>query len=218
MTRNPAMVNSPEHRQLAYKAATEGIVLLKNNGDVLPLDRQMIKSIAVIGEPARHLQIDALGSPGVQPLKSVEILDGLKAEGGDSLAVRYVLAGTDGNLLAGSALTVPGKPGVQGFQAEYYSNPNLTGNPAVVRVDNEINILNAASPAPGISGESYSARWSAQLLAPVTGTYTFGFRGDDGFRVFVDGKLVVDDWNQRLGQNEAGDNCFGSGENLRCAH
>ena len=196
MTQNPAMVNSSEHSQLAFKAATEGIVLLKNDGDVLPLDHQKIKSIAVIGEPARHLQVDALGSPAVEPLKTVEVLDGIKAEAGNAVTVRYASARTDGDPLTGSIITSPGNPSMHGFQAEYFTNPDLDGIPAVVRVDNEINILNANSPAPGISGQKYSVRWSGKLLAPATGNYSFSFRGDDGFRVFVDGKPIINAWNR----------------------
>jgi len=196
MKRNPAMVNSPAHSQLAYKAATEGIVLLKNDGAVLPLDRQKIKSIAVIGEPAKQMQIDALGSPGVVPLKSVGILDGIKAEAGDAIAIHYAAARTDGEPVSGSVITLPGNSKVHGFQAEYFNNTDLEGKPAVVHVDDEINILNNASPAPGISGEKYSARWSAKLVAPVTGDYTFDFRGDDGFRVFLDGQLLINGWQR----------------------
>ena len=194
ITRNPAIVNSPEHSQLAYKAATEGIVLLKNDGDILPLDRQNIKSIAIIGEPALHLQVDALGSPAVEPLKTVEILDGIKAEAGDAVAIQFAAARTDGDPLTGSIVTTPSGASVHGFQAEYFDNANLEGTPKLVRVDNEINILKASSPAPGISGGKYSVRWSGKLVAPTTGSYTFAFRGDDGFRIFVDGKSVINAW------------------------
>ena len=196
MTRNPAMVNSAAHSQLAYRAATAGIVLLKNDGEVLPLDRQQIKSIAVIGESARHLQIDALGSPAVLPLKSVEILDGIKADAGAAIAIHYAVARADGEPVTGAVVTSSNDPTVHGFQAEYFGNVNLEGNPAVVRVEDEISILDASSPATGISGEKYSARWSGKLHAPATGNYTFSFRGDDGFRVFVDGKLLIDGWSR----------------------
>ena len=155
---------------------------------------QKIKSIAVIGEPAEHLQIDALGSPVVTPLKTVEILDGIKAEAGDAVAVHFVAASTDGEPLTGSVITLPGDANTHGFQAEYFDNANLEGTPKLVRTENEIDILNANTPAPGISGEKYSVRWSGKLVTKATGNYTFAFRGDDGFRVFVDGKPVIDAW------------------------
>ena len=194
IARNPAIVNSSEHSQLAFKAATEGIVLLKNDSQVLPLDAQKLKSVAVIGEPAEHLQVDALGSPVVTPLKTVEILDGIKAEVGAAAAVHFVAARTDGEPLTDSVITLPGDANAHGFQAEYFDNANLEGTPTLVRTENEINILNAKSPAPGISGEKYSVRWSGKLLAAVTGNYTFAFRGDDGFRVFLDDKPIINAW------------------------
>jgi len=196
MERNPPMVNSPAHSRLAFEAASEGIVLLKNDGNLLPLDPEKIKSIALIGEPAEHLQIDALGSPGVEPLKTVEILDGIKAESGDSTTIRYAAARTDGEPLTASTVILPGTLGVHGFHAEYFNNANLEGIPTVVRTDYEINILNADSPAAGVSGERYSVRWTGRLLVPVTGNYTFSFRGDDGFRIFIDGKPVINAWDR----------------------
>jgi beta-glucosidase len=74
MTPDAKKVNSPENRQLAYEVATKGIVLLKNENSILPLDRSRIKSIAIIGEAARNLQIGALGSPRVEPLRTVELV------------------------------------------------------------------------------------------------------------------------------------------------
>jgi beta-glucosidase len=93
---NPAMVNSPAHQQLALDAAEHGIVLLKNSHAVLPLDSKRVKSIAVIGEPAQHMQFDALGSPEVRPLHVVEFLDAIKARAGDATAVTYAAARLDG--------------------------------------------------------------------------------------------------------------------------
>ena len=61
------MVNSKQHQKLAVEAAEKGIVLLKNDGGLLPLDRKQIRSIAVIGKPATDLQVGADGSPAVTP-------------------------------------------------------------------------------------------------------------------------------------------------------
>jgi beta-glucosidase len=77
---DPSKVNSPEHRQLAFEIAAEGIVLLRNNGALLPLDPNKVRSIAVIGEVAKRLQFAGLGSPEVTPLRSTSLLDGIAAE------------------------------------------------------------------------------------------------------------------------------------------
>jgi beta-glucosidase len=194
MSPDQSKVNSPEHAQLAYEIATKGIVLLKNDGDLLPLDGDKIKSIAVIGEAATHMQVDALGSPQVHPLHSVQILDGIQAEAGSGITINYAAAPTGGQSVPASVVTPPNDPNVHGFQAEYFTNPDLAGNPAVTRVDQTINIVDASDPAPGISGELYSARWTAKLHPPVTGLYNLSFSGDDGYRVYLDGKLLIDRW------------------------
>ena len=191
------MVNSPAHQKLAFEAATKGVILLKNEHNLLPLDRQKIKSIAVIGEEARKLQIGALGSPDVRPLHTTELLDGINNQAGSSISVRYVAARTDGESVRGSAISLPDDKDVHGFRAEYYTNMDLKGSPAFVRTEDEINLEPSDSPAPGIPNKHFSVRWSGRLVAPTNGTYIFTFTGDDGFRVFLDGKILIDGWGVR---------------------
>jgi beta-glucosidase len=69
------ITNSLEHRQLAVKAAEEGIVLLKNEGNLLPLDAKKIKTIAVIGPNAADVHI---GGYSREPGHGVSILDGIR--------------------------------------------------------------------------------------------------------------------------------------------
>ena len=194
LTPDARLVNSPAHQQLALEVALKGIVLLKNERAVLPLDRARIKSIAVIGDPAEKLQIGALGSPEVRPLHTVQILDGIKAQAGAAINVCYAASGTDGKLVPGSAILLP--DGSHGFHAEYFKNRHLAGQPALVRVEDQINIIQADAPAPGIPNTDFSTRWTGQLVAPLSGDYTLSFSGDDGFRVYLDGKLLLDHWTQ----------------------
>jgi beta-glucosidase len=188
-----SMVNSPAHQQLALDAAEEGIVLLKNRHAVLPLDANRIKSIAVIGETAEHMQFDALGSPEVQPPHVVEILDGIKARAGDR-PVYYAAARLDGELVPAEFVRAPDGSGAHGFKAEYFKNRDLRGEPAFVRVDRAIDLSTGRPPAPGFPQDDFSVRWTGQLTVPASGNYVFTFTGDDGFRVYLDGKLLIDHW------------------------
>ena len=196
MKPDQSKVNSPEHARLAYEIATKGIVLLKNQDDLLPLDPDKIKSIAVIGEAATHMQVDALGSPQVKPAHVVQILDGIRTEAGSGIIINYAAAPTGGESVPASVVTPPNDSNAHGFSAEYFTNRNLEGTPSVVRVDQSINILDASDPAPGVSGDIYSARWTAKLHPPVTGTYNLSFSGDDGYRVYINGDLLIDRWVQ----------------------
>jgi beta-glucosidase len=187
-----SQVNSPAHSQLALDTAEQGIILLKNQRALLPLDARRVKSIAVFGDTARRMQFDALGSPQVQPLHVVEILDGLKARAG-GVNVTYTPSRLDTVPFPASAILTPDGL-THGFKAEYFKNRDLDGQPALVRVDSTIHLKDPQLPAPDFPRNNFSARWTGRLVAPATGGYTFAFTGDDGFRVFLDGKKIIDHW------------------------
>ncbi len=189
-----AMVNSTAHARVAFETAARGIVLLKNRDGFLPFDVHRLHSIAVIGEHARAMQYGALGSPKVTPLHATELLDAVRAKAGDLAEVRYATGREAGEPVPGSAMKPGGGHNGHGFLAEYFPNENLSGQPGLVRVEPEINLFDAEPPAPGIDREHYSARWSGELLAPETGEYVFTFRGDDGYRLFIDDQPLIDSW------------------------
>ena len=80
------ITNSEEHRKLAAEAAVKAIVLLKNEKDLLPLDLQKLKTIAVIGPNAADVH---LGGYSRDPGRGVSILDGIKARVGSKAKVLY---------------------------------------------------------------------------------------------------------------------------------
>jgi beta-glucosidase len=84
-------VDTPEQRAVALKGATEGIVLLKNAGGLLPLDGAKIKSIAVIGPNAAVARTGGGGSSLVRPKQAVAPLDGIKERAGSGINVTYAL-------------------------------------------------------------------------------------------------------------------------------
>jgi beta-glucosidase len=82
------ITNSPEHQQLALKAAHEAIILLKNNNSLLPLDKTKYKRIAVIGPNAAELH---LGGYSNNPGRGVSVLEGIKNKLGPNAQVLYSL-------------------------------------------------------------------------------------------------------------------------------
>ncbi len=188
-----------EHRALARASARESIVLLKNDRDVLPLART-IKSVAVIGMDAVEARLGGYTAPGA---RGISMLDGIKAKLPPTARVTF--APGPGRVTTVYTV-VPAaqlqhvdsggpRPGVIG---EYFDNNALTGTPRVVRTDARVDFgwtLN--SPARGIPFDWYSVRWRGRLLVPRAGVRRVGVVGNDGYRLWVDGKLVIDNWRKQ---------------------
>jgi PA14 domain-containing protein/K319-like protein len=85
-----------------------------------------------------------------------------------------------------------------GLTAKYYKDPGTGahfGTLVVTRVDPTVNFTwGTGSPAPGVTADQFSARWTGRVQAPVTGSYKFSTVSDDGIRLWVNGQLVVNNW------------------------
>jgi beta-glucosidase len=87
---------------------------------------------------------------------------------------------------------------VPGLRAEYFDNPRLEGEPRLTRTDRSVDFgwtLN--SPGRGIPFDWYSARWRGTLVVPPTGARRLGIEGNDGYRVYLDGTLLIDNWQKQ---------------------
>jgi uncharacterized protein YraI len=106
----------------------------------------------------------------------------------------------------------PPPPQVSGqWTAQYYTNPTLFGQPAVVRGEaGPSNNWGGGSPAPGIPADNFSARWTSNLGLGA-GTYRITARADDGVRVFVNGSMVINQWALATGQTYTADITLGAG-------
>ncbi len=81
------------------------------------------------------------------------------------------------------------------WRGEYFTNPNLVGNPAIVRSDREIRFdWGLGAPAAGIPADFFSARWTRSVYFPA-GQWRFSVTVDDGVRLWVDGQLIIDEWH-----------------------
>jgi beta-glucosidase len=89
------------------------------------------------------------------------------------------------------------RPGGSGINGEYFDNNRLAGPPRLTRVDPRIDFrwtLN--SPGRGIPYDWYSGRWTGTLRVPSGGVRRIGIEGNDGYRLWIDGKLLIDNWKK----------------------
>lgn len=185
---SPSIVGSPEHRELALEAARQSIVLLKNKNNILPIDPNKIKSIAVVGINAGSCEFgDYSGYPVNQP---ISVLQGIKNRVGDKVKVEYApwVSASSGYELITPAYFP------DGLTAEYFSNNNLEGTPKV-RKDEWVNFEPSnQAPDPFLPKSPVSIRWKGDLCPTVSGMYTFAFTSDDGCRLYIDGEKMIDSW------------------------
>ncbi len=217
----PYQVNqAPGHDALAHEVARKSLVLLKNDG-VLPLNRARVKTIAVIGPTADEI-MSLLGNYYGTPAAPVTILQGIREAAGPNTRVLYS-RGAD--LVEGRAepraaplidpqyLRPEAGSSQQGLKGEYFRGKELAGAPVLTRVDPRVAFRwDRGAPTDtmvaqgelkqdaALGTDDYSVRWAGKLLPPVTGRYELVVGANDGFRLFLDGKVITDGWqpNQRV--------------------
>lgn len=85
--------------------------------------------------------------------------------------------------------------GLSGLTGAYYSNVDLSGAPVLQRIDPSIDFdWNEAGPDPAVGQTAFSVRWTGYVQPPTTGTYTFYAVADDGVRLWVNGRQLVNGW------------------------
>jgi len=203
-----ADVDTAANRKLALQAAQESIVLLKNaplphgKRDELTLPfSPKIKSIAVIGPTADSLDV-LLGNYNGTPSRYSTILAGIKQRFPNAqinYAVGAPLTESRALPIPASALhpSAPQPAGTSlGLRAEYFSNTHLAGAPVSSRIDSAVDFAwDSVSPAPNVPPEYFSVRWNGVLVPPVEGDYRLGTSCDGGCRLFLNDKILLDDWD-----------------------
>ena len=190
--------DSPAHRQLAEKAAEESIVLLKNQNNILPLSKNL-KTIAVIGPDAVEGRLGGYSRP---PGNVVNLLDGIKDEtkadvnyapGCGRESVKYVPVPSE-NL----SCIYKGKI-EKGLLGKYFSNPQFLGEPAFTQVDKSVDFRwTLFSPNEAkLDRDWYSVEWNGKIIGPENGKVKIGIEGNDGYRLFINDSLVINDWIQK---------------------
>jgi beta-glucosidase len=193
-----SVLQSNEHKNLAREVAEKGIILLKNEG-ILPIKKEKIKKIAVIGPAAEYMPHNGGGSAYVEPVYTVSTYEAIKNIAGNNIEV--VTAKGDPfpkqkiSIIEDKYLFSPDNIDINGLQAEYYNNPDFKGDPVLVRTDYTINFnWQGGSPDATIPNDNFSVVWKGRIKPSKSGMYELQLRSDDGSRLYVNGKLIIDNW------------------------
>ncbi|MFP5353983.1 MAG: glycoside hydrolase family 3 N-terminal domain-containing protein [Gemmatimonadota bacterium] len=180
-----------QHRRLAREAAAASLTMLHNDRNVLPIAPEA-RTVAVIGADAVEARLGGYSGPGLHP---TSIRDAIAARLGATGRVRFARGPGRGRP---ALVPVPPDALGDGLAGEYFANIALDGPPVVTRTDRAIDFRwPFGGPDAALAFGWYSARWRGTLRAPATETLRLGVEGNDGFRLYVDGTLLVDRWAKR---------------------
>lgn len=143
-----------------------------------------------------HLLIDQWRAQAVTTYRGEIYLPG----GAASIRLEYFEKTGDARVrLTWNRTDQPVEPEITSWLGEYYNNRDLKGDPTLVRNDNDINFeWGTGSPDGSINSDNFSVRWTRKLNFD-DGRYLFTVRADDGVRLYIDDRLVIDEWKERDG-------------------
>ncbi len=191
----PYFVNCSDfNNSLARNAAAKSIVLLKNSGNILPLDKT-IKTIAVIGPNADNFE-SLIGNYNGIPMDPVTILRGIKNKLSPETKVIYEegsdLAEGIHNLTVIPSRYLITQDGKQGALGEYFDNREMKGEPLFKRIDDKIDFYwEHLSPRSDMPDDDFGVRWTTWLVAPESGTFYLGSWGSSAYEILVDGEKFL---------------------------
>ncbi len=196
--------HNEKHRNLALEAGHKSIILLKNEGNVLPLSKN-IKRLALVGNLAN---ISSIGGYSPRESKGVTLYEAMKKKYGESIQIDLIQTSISNQFETVSSewLSNTVKPSQKGVYVEYFNNADLSGSPAYSAVEEKYQgYWHNLSPAPGVTPERFSAKYSGIITVPSDGLYEFFIASDGYGKLYMNDKLLIDNWggeNRRRGKFE----------------
>jgi beta-glucosidase len=215
---SPSKVGCKEHQNLALETAKQSIVLLKNQKNILPLNKKTIKSIAIVGINAGVCEFgDYSGIPLNAP---VSILEGIKNKAGKNVRINYLpwVNHEEGSDLIPANCFHLEKSTKKGLKAEYFSTMDLTGV-SKSRIDPIVNFDPANQPPdPFIPNSPKSIRWTGILTPKISGEYILSANSDDGLRLYINDKCMIDKWVDRSNTSDKIKISLGAGKEYKVVY
>jgi beta-glucosidase len=194
-----SVVDSKSHRELALEAARKSMVLLKNDGNTLPLSKAL-KKVAVIGPNANDMDVLLANYNGI-PSNPITPLEGIKqklpnAEIMYSLGCEHAEKLPTLKPIPASALYTDETLGENGLKAEFFDNLNWEGDAKYTRIDQEVDYYWwDKAPFEDLDGDNFSARWTGYLVVPEDGEYALGGDGFFHYELFLDDESIAKNSN-----------------------
>lgn len=188
------MLSDQSNHNLAKEAALKSFVLLKNDNNTLPLKNA--KQILLLGEDAIEARLGGYSGTGNN---KVNILDGLKNAVSNDVKINY-LKGSTRELKAyipvdSQFLAVNQKAGLTG---SYFKGLYLSGKPVKEVNDKAVNFSwTLYPPDEQLQTDDYSVRWDGKIKVPQNADVNIGLEGNDGYRLYLDNQLVINNWDKK---------------------
>lgn len=186
------------HHELAYEMAVKSAVLLKNRNGTLPMPNKSAK-ILVVGRDAVEARPGGYSGPGRNP---VSILAGLSTrcskgvqlsnhKGVDRMEQAYTAIPAR-VLFTGEGSREPGLAGT------YFDGIDLSATPAFTRTDAQIDFQwTLFGPDPRVTYDHFGVRWEGTIVPQESGVFHIGVEGNDGYRLWLNGDLYIDRWEEQ---------------------
>lgn len=202
-------LNNPLSAKAALDLAREGLVLLKNDTNTLPLSKK--ETILVLGPNANRC-VTGGGSGFVSPFASTDVLTAMKATmGAKNVQYEEILYPVDGKT-SGEFFSKKGS-NEKGITANYYDNDNLAGKPIVTRIDEFIDFNWGESALTGeLPKNNFSVKWTSVYKPKTNALVRFRISAVHGFRMSIDGTEILSDWNARGGRTREASICVEAGK------
>ncbi len=189
-------VNSGAHQDIAREVAEQSTVLLKNDATVLPFDKSVIKTVAVIGPNADQPAIGGGGSAQVTPYHILTPLGAIEAYFGNDAKVTYIPGATNTPAppIADARLFSPAEGRTaEGLTARYFKGSEAKGKPVKQEVDTSLLKLGFGNDVAAKTGGAFTVQWQGYFWPPRDGSYEFSLVSASGGTLTIDDTTVIGD-------------------------